>query len=296
MSKRLNIAFLGLGAMGSRMAMNLIKAGHNVTVWNRTSSAAAPLVEAGAHQAQSAKDAALNADFVIAMVRDNEASREVWLDPEKGALAGMKAGSIAIESSTLTPEWIRELGQTTAASGVSLLEAPVSGTRPQAEAGQLIYLVGGDEATLRKAEPVLAIMGGSIILVGDLGTAALAKLTTNTLLGIQVTAYAELIGMLTRSGADVARILGAVAETSVWSPVASYLTGSMLTKNFSPMFPIELIEKDFDYTLQKVGAEGMAPTINAAHQVFRKAVDKGLGDENMTGVVRLFEESSKVLF
>ena len=155
------ISVLGLGVMGSRMASNLLKAGHSVTVWNRTHDAATNLVATGAKRAATPKKAATGADFVIAMVRGNEASREVWLSSDGGALAGMKKGALAIESSTLTPSWTRELGGEAAQRGVAFLEAPVVGSRPQAEAVKVVYFVGGDEADLKRAERVLKAMGES---------------------------------------------------------------------------------------------------------------------------------------
>ena len=142
------VAFLGLGAMGSRMAANLLKAGHAVTVWNRSPAAAEALVASGARKASSPMAAAESADFVFAMVCDDDASQNVWLDSTNGALAGMHPGAVAIESSTLTPEWIRELSEHFRAKGISLLDAPVSGSRPQAEAAQLVYLIGGDAKAL----------------------------------------------------------------------------------------------------------------------------------------------------
>lgn len=284
------IAVLGLGAMGSRMAANLLKAGHAVTVWNRTPSAAAALVAAGAKQAQTPREAVADASFVIAMVRDDEASRTTWLAPATGALAGMGRDTIAIESSTLSPAWVRELGQAAAANGVALVEAPVSGSRPQAEAGQLVYLVGGDEAALKQAEPVLKAMGSAIHHVGPLGSGALVKLSTNALLGVQVTVLAELIGLLTRSGADAGRALQAIAGTAAWSPAASYLSSSMLAANFAPQFPVELIEKDFGYTVVAAGSPQAVPTIAAARSVFQRAIESGFGADNMTGVVRLFTQ------
>lgn len=287
------IAVLGLGAMGSRMAANLIKAGHAVTVWNRSPAAAEALIAAGARLAATPKDAATGADFVMAMVRDDQASRQVWLDDDTGALAGMSAGAIAIESSTLTAGWIKELGTNAAERSVALLEAPVSGSTPQAEAGQLVYLVGGEAETLARAEPILKTMGSSIQYVGPLGSGALTKLTTNTLLGIQVAVLGELIGMLQHSGADVARVLEAVAATPVWSPVAGRVAGAMQAGNFAPQFPIELIEKDFGYTVETAGSDAAAPTIAAARAVFRSGIERGFGKENMTAVVKLFAEESR---
>lgn len=283
-----HISFLGLGAMGARMAANLLKAGHKVTVWNRTPAAADSLVAAGAHPATTPKEAASGADFVMAIVRDDDASRQIWLDPETGALAGMRAGSIAIESSTLTPAWVQELGQEMTAQGVNLLEAPVSGSRPQAEAGQLVYLIGGDTEVLEQTKPLLAATGSAIHHVGTLGQGALTKLATNALLGIQVTALAEIIGMLQRNGADVPTVLGAIAGTSAWSPVANYLASTMVAGHFAPQFPIGLIEKDFGYALQAAGTAERAPTLAAARSVFQHAIAQGLSGQNMTGVVSLF--------
>jgi 3-hydroxyisobutyrate dehydrogenase len=284
------VGFLGLGAMGSRMAANLLKAGHTVTVWNRSPEAAETLVASGARRASSPKEAAEGGDFVFAMVRDDNASQNVWLDSTNGALAGMRSGAVAIESSTLTPEWIRELSEHFRAKGISLLDAPVSGSRPQAEAAQLVYLIGGDARVLSTAEPLLKVLGSSIQHVGPIGAGSLAKLTTNTLLGVQVDTIAELIGMLQRQGVDPKQILDAVASTPVWSAVAGRVVASMLSGNFAPQFPIELIEKDFSYTVHTAGGEKNAPAITAVRNIFRKAINQDLGELNMTAVVKLFEE------
>ncbi|NWD74017.1 NAD(P)-dependent oxidoreductase [Pseudomonas gingeri] len=282
------IAVLGLGAMGSRMAKQLMSAGHSVVVWNRTPEAAQALVSLGARQAHSPREASQDAEFVIAMLRDDDASRQVWLDEATGALAGMASGTVALESSTLTPAWIRELGALAQQHGVSLLEAPVSGSRAQADAGQLSYLIGGEPPVLERSLAVLQAMGSSVQHVGRLGDGALAKLATNAMLGIQVTGLAEVVGLLKRSGADVPKVLQAMAKTSVWAPVMAYLSNTMLTENFAPQFPVELIEKDFSYTLKEAGAITNAPTIAAAHDVFLSAIAQGMGAENMTSVVKLF--------
>ncbi len=284
-----NIAVLGMGAMGSRMASNLLKASHSVTVWNRTPEAATGLVAAGARQAATPKAAATNADFIISMVRDNEASREVWLSHD-GALAGMKEGAIAIESSTLTPGWTRELGNAIAQRGFKFLEAPVSGSRPQAEAAKLVYFIGGDEAAFKEAEPILKAMGESIHFVGQLGSGALVKLATNALLGVQVTAIAELIGMLRNAGVDVAGAIKAISGTAAWSPAANNVSGSMLAGKFEPQFPVELIEKDFGYVIEAAGSLAAVPTIAAARGVFQRANENGLGNKNMTSVILEFIE------
>jgi 3-hydroxyisobutyrate dehydrogenase len=260
-------------------------------VWNRTPEAAAALVRLGATQAATPREAASGADFVFAMLRDDEVSRDVWLSPQHGALAGLKEGAIAVESSTLTPGWIRELGLAVAARKGHLLEAPVAGSRPQAEAGQLVYFIGGDETVLSQVRPLLMVMGSTITRVGPLGSGAIVKLSTNALLGVQVTALAELIGLLKRSGTDVAAALKAIGGTAVWSPAATALSGSMLASNFAPQFPVELIEKDFGYAIDVAGSTKSAPTIAAARNVFETAIATGYGSQNMTAVVQLFTNS-----
>lgn len=285
-----SIAFLGLGAMGSRMASNLIRAGHQLRVWNRSPQAVAPLLAQGAEQAATPYSAASEAEFVISMVRDDAASETVWCDPQCGALRAMQADAVAIESSTLSVEWIRQLAQQAAARNIALLEAPVSGSRPAAEAGQLVYLVGGESPTLTRAQPILRAMGAAIHHVGPIGAGTLTKLATNALLGIQVATLAELIGMLAHQGCHAENALQAIAGTPVWAPVANYLAGSMLRGDFQPQFPVELIEKDFGYTIAAAGNEALAPLVAAARKVFQNGIHAGLGDQNMTAVAQLYSK------
>lgn len=285
------ISILGLGAMGSRMAANLMKAGHSVTVWNRDPAKASTLVAAGATLAPTPRAASAGAEVVIAMVRDNLASRAVWLDPDHGALAGMSSDAIAIESSTLTVEWVRELGEIAMTSGIALLDAPVAGSRPQAEAAQLIYFVGGDESVFAKVEPVLKAMGGLVHHAGPLGSGAGIKLMVNALFGIQLAAMGELIGFSTKMDIDAARAIEILGATPVCSPAAKIAAGAMLARNFAPMFPIELVEKDFGYVIDEALSTGAeVPMSSAARQVFAEALARGYGGDNITGVVKVFQE------
>lgn len=284
----LKIAFLGLGAMGSRMAANLIKAGFDVAVWNRTAARADPLVDLGAKRASSPLAAAEQADVIISMVRDDEASFEVWLNEETGALPAMQAGSVAIECSTLTIDHVRSLADAAKARGVQFLDAPLAGSRPQAEAAQLIFLVGGTPETLSTARPVLDAMGSTVHHAGAVGAGAAVKLAVNALLGIQAAAMAELIGMFGRNGVtpeSAVEILGAVPVTS---PAAKATAGMMLSGAFPPMFPVDLVEKDFGYI---EAAGDRMPISQATRQVMRDAMAGGYGDDNFTGILRLYQRT-----
>ncbi len=280
------VAVLGLGAMGSRMAMKLIEAGHGVTVWNRTPDRAAAVVAAGAVAAATPRAAVAEADIAIAMVRDDAASRAVWLDPETGALGHMKAGAVAIESSTLSLDWVRMLARAAVAASVDFLDAPVAGSRPQAEAGQLIYFVGGKAEMLDRVRPVLALIGGTVHHAGGAGAGAALKLAVNALFAVQVAALAELIGLLRRNGADLPRAIEILGATPVASPAAKAAMAAMLAGRHAPMFPVELVEKDLGYA---VAAASAAPVSAAARAVFEAAMGRGLGLENLTAAARLYE-------
>ena len=283
------ITILGTGAMGSRMATTLLSAGHTVTVWNRSFNRTAPLVAEGAQAATSPRTAVTQADFVIAMVRDDEASREVWLHPNTGALGNLPKHSVAIESSTLTVAWAQALNQACLAQGVAFLDAPVTGSRPQAEAGQLIYFVGGDAAVLARAEPILKTMGSAIHHAGPAGSGAAVKLIVNALFGVQVAAMGELVGLMRHCGLDVAKAVEILASTSVCSRAAQVAAGAMLTHNFAPQFPIELVEKDFGYALEAASAHNAhLPITQAARHIFAEAIGRGYGSDNITGLVQLY--------
>jgi 3-hydroxyisobutyrate dehydrogenase len=285
------VAFLGLGAMGSRMATNLLRAGHELTVWNLRPEPMKTLVASGARPATTPREAAEGNEFVVTMVTNDDASRQVWLGAADGALQGMRPGAIAIDCSTLTPAWVRQLAGVMSQVGVMLLDATVSGSTPQAERAELVFLVGGDVNSLQSAEPVLKTLGSTIRHAGPVGCGAFAKLATNALMGVQVTALAELIGMLKNQQVDAKQILDAVSATAMWNPHLTRDAESMLTGNFETQFPLRLLEKDLDYTVQTGGGEASMPTVSAVRNIFRRAIDENLGNLNMTAVAELFSRT-----
>jgi 3-hydroxyisobutyrate dehydrogenase len=224
------------------------------------------------------------------MVTNDVASRQVWLDAADGALLGMRPGAIAIDSSTLTPAWVHELASSMSQVGVTLLDATVSGTTPQAERAELVFLVGGDADSLQRAEPVLKTLGSTVRHAGPVGCGAFAKLTTNALMGVQLAALAELIGMLKSQQVDAKQILEAVSATAMWNLHLTRDAESMLTGNFETQFPVKLLEKDLGYAVQTGGGEASMPTVSAVRDILRKAIDENLGNLNMTAVAMLFSK------
>src|SRR2546423_3505318 len=192
------VAFLGLGLMGMGMATRLLEAGLSLAVYNRTASRAASLQEKGARIATSPRDAVNGAQVVVSMVADDAASRSVWLG-DAGALGGVAPGTLLIESSTLSVGWVNELASLALQRGCELLDAPVTGSKPQAAAGELNFLVGGSEAALTRAHPVLSVMSKQIVHLGPTGSGALVKLINNFVCGVQLVSIAEALALIERT-------------------------------------------------------------------------------------------------
>ncbi|MEM9566870.1 MAG: NAD(P)-dependent oxidoreductase [Cyanobacteria bacterium P01_E01_bin.34] len=274
-----------------QMATRLVKAGHHVTVWNRTASKTAPLVELGATVTETPYAAVTNADVAIGMVRDDEASKEIWLQSESGALAGMKRGAIAIESSTLTMGWVKTLARKCSERHISFLDAPVAGTRPQAEAGHLIYIVGGDNETVERARPLFQVMGQTIHHAGAIGHGTAVKLALNTLFSVQVALMAELRSLLQNSNVNEQKALEIVAVTPVCSPAAAVAAKAMASSTFAPLFPIELVAKDLGYAANLAKrTNAHTPISEATRHVFEVAILNGYGTDNITGVAQLYQQ------
>lgn len=280
-----SVALLGLGTMGSGMAANLLKAGFPLTVWNRTASKAQPFVDQGAHIAQTPAEAANGAQIVISMLADDPASREAWLGQD-GALAAAAPGAILVESSTVSPAWIAELGAAVEARGLQLLDAPVTGSRAQAAAAQLSFLIGGPVSALETARPVLEAMGKEIIYLGPLGSGAKLKLVNNFLCGVQVASLAEAIAWLERSGLDRDKALTFLKSAAPGSPLLAGLSARMTAHDYAVNFLLKLMTKDLDYAYEAAEEAGIDLTTAAnARALFQQAIDQGHGGQDMSAVI-----------
>jgi 3-hydroxyisobutyrate dehydrogenase len=284
------IALLGLGAMGQRMARRLLEAGHELTVWNRSPAAAEPLVRAGARPATTPRQAADGAELVWSMVYDDAASQRVWLADADGAAAALARDAIAVESSTLGAEWVSQLAAHFAAAGTAFVDAPVAGSRVQAEAGQLIFMAGGMADVVDRLRPVLAALGSAVHHVGPVGSGAWLKLVVNTLFATQVAAMAEQLGVLRKAGIEASGALAALRAMPVTSPAAAGAASLMLARNFSPQAPVDLIAKDLGYALrsgQQLGAD--MPLTAAVQARLQAAQAAGFGADNVVALARLYD-------
>jgi 3-hydroxyisobutyrate dehydrogenase len=280
-----HIAFLGLGLMGSGMARRLLDANFSVTVYNRNPAKAAPLASAGAKVAPSPRAAAQNAGVIISMLADDAAARAVWLGTD-GALASVSAGTICVECSTASVGWVRELSAAVLARGGEFLDAPVTGSRDQAAAGQLNFLVGGPESTLEKIRDVLAPMAKSVTSIGPVGSGALIKLINNFVCGVQIAALAEGMAMIERGGLDRAKAIEVITSGSPGSPLVKTVAARMAKPDYTPNFLLRLMAKDLTYAQQEATGQSLnLTTATAALEVFETAIKFGHGEKDIAAVI-----------
>ena len=277
------VAFLGLGIMGTGMARRLVGAGVPLTVFNRNRAKAEALT--GARVTGTAREAAAGAEIVLCMVADDVASRAMWLG-ETGALAGASRGAVLVECSTLTVAWVNELAQAAAERGLEFVDAPVTGSKNQAAAGELNFIAGGSPAALEKIRPVLGPMSKSITHLGPTGSGALVKLINNFVCGVQVASIAEALALIEQSGIDRPKALSVLLDGAPGSPLVKTIVGRMTASDFTPNFMLKLMAKDLSYALKEGGARGAVPaTAAAALGVFQRAIDAGHGEQDMSAVI-----------
>lgn len=268
------VAFIGLGAMGSRMALNLIAAGHKLRVYNRDQAKTQGAADKGATVCASPAEAAKGAEFVVSIVADDAATRAVMLGAT-GALAGAAAGTILIDSSTNTPAMAREVAQAAKAKGCQYLDAPVSGSLVQAQGKELVFMVGGDKAAFDKAQPLFAAMGRMSKLMGGSGAGATIKLVNNMLSGTTTAALAEAAQVTEAAGIDRDAAIEILGEGAAGSRLLKSKLPKMFKRDFSAQFQLELMEKDLRYFLslaQEVDRPApIASLVRSQYQAGRRA-------------------------
>jgi 3-hydroxyisobutyrate dehydrogenase len=282
------IALLGLGLMGSGMAGRLLDAGYPLSIWNRTPGKTQALADRGAEVAKSPRDAAKGAEVVISMLADVPVCRDVWTGRGE-ALVDAAPGTILVESSTVTVEWIEELDRAAKDHGCELVDAPVTGSKGQAAAGQLLFLAGGQTSTLDKITPILKAMGRDVVHVGPVGSGARLKLINNFLSGSQAAALAEALSLIERSGLDIDKALGVLTEGAPGSPLVKLLSGRMTQRQYEPQFLLRLMAKDLRYAVSEADHHDLDLDMGrAALRVFEHAITAGQGEEDMAAVVEQF--------
>lgn len=291
--EKISVALLGLGTMGNGMAANLLKAGFPLTVYNRTAAKAEPFAAEGARIAHTPAEAAQGAKLILSMLSDDLASRDAWTGPS-GALAAAGPGTILVESSTVSLGWITEFALLAQARGLDLLDAPVTGSRPQADGGQLVFLVGGSERALTTVTPALQAMSKEIIHLGPVTSGTQMKLLNNFLCGVQVASLAEGMVWLEQSGLNRDKALQVLKAGAPGSPLIANISARMTNGQNVVNFLLKLMSKDLAYAHAAAGQSGVELTTAAnARELFERAAEAGYADRDMSAVVEVLRHPAK---
>jgi 2-hydroxy-3-oxopropionate reductase len=287
MSER--VAFIGLGVMGRPMTENLLAAGYDVTVYNRSKDAVEALIAKGAVGAKSPADAAADADVTILMLADDAAVEALTLGGD-GVLAGGRSGSLVIDMSTVSPALDRRLAEECGEGGIEFLDAPVSGGDAGAKAGTLSIMVGGNASAFERAKPIFEVLGKTIVHVGDHGSGQVVKACNQVVVALALEGLAEALVLGSKCGVEPAAILEVLSGGLANSRVLELRGPNMLEHNFTPGFAIALHHKDLGIALAEARASGVSlPATAMVDQMFASIRQHGGGGYDHSGVLTHLE-------
>jgi 3-hydroxyisobutyrate dehydrogenase-like beta-hydroxyacid dehydrogenase len=282
----MRVAFLGLGIMGRPMAANLVKAGHEVAVWNRTSGKD---VE-GARSAASPAEAAAGAEVVWMCVSDTKAVESVLFGPQ-GAETSLTQGTLVVDSSTISPSATRRFAERIRAKGADYVDAPMTGSKAAAESGTLIFMVGGEEAAIEKLKPLLAAMGKLFFRMGDTGKGQAAKLAMNLQIALIYEGFAEALTLATKLGVSAETLIPLVQASMVRSGVVEYKAPFVLKRDFSPNFPLRLMHKDIHLALEAAKeVRAKLPGLETVEEIYEMATEDGNENLDYAATLTLLEK------
>jgi len=281
----MRVAFLGLGIMGRPMASNLVKAGHEVAVWNRT-----PKDVEGARTASSPADAARDAEVIWMCVSDTQAVESVLFGPQ-GVHEALTSGQIILDSSTISPSATRRFAERLGANGVQYVDAPMTGSKAGAESGTLIFIVGGEESAIEKLKPVFAATGKKIFRMGETGKGQAAKLAMNLQIALIYEGFAEGLTLATKLGVDAATLLPLIEASMVRSGVVEYKAPFVLKRDFTPNFPLRLMRKDLRLALEAAKEVRVKlPGLETVEEIYDMATEDGHENLDYAATLTLLEK------
>lgn len=287
----MKIAFLGTGIMGGPMAANLVKAGHDVTLWNRTAAKSQLWQDAtGARVAISPADAATDAQVVWICVSDTAAAERVLLAPD-GVLAVTRAGMLVADSSTISPSASRQFAARLRERGADFVDCPVTGSKSGAETGQLVFIVGGRNEAVARLQPLFAAMGKRVFHVGDNGMGLSAKLAMNLNVALIFEGLAEGLALAEKAGVRLEQMLEIVAATMLRSGVSDYKGPFLERRDFSANFPLRLMLKDIRLMLEYARELRVKlPALETVEEIYAVAAEEGLEDDDYIATLSLLEK------
>jgi 3-hydroxyisobutyrate dehydrogenase-like beta-hydroxyacid dehydrogenase len=282
----MRVSFLGLGIMGHAMTTNLVRAGHEVTVWNRTPGKG---VE-GARLAPSTAEAAQGSEVVWLCVSDTAAVESILFGPN-GVEQSLTEGMIISDSSTIAPAATRKFAERVAAKGVQYVDSPVTGSKAGAESGTLLFIVGGDEPAIEKLKPLYAAMGKKIFRMGETGKGQSAKLVMNLQIALIYEGFAEALTLAAKLGVDTGSLIHLVNASMVKSGVVEYKAPFVLNRDFAANFPLRLMRKDIRLALEAAKeARVKLPGLETVEEIYEMAIEDGHSELDYAATLLLLEK------
>lgn len=289
-----NIGFIGLGIMGRPMTLNLLKAGHNVTVYDINKEAVDKLVAAGAKGAVSPKEVGENSDIIITMVPNSQHVREAVLG-ENGIAKGAKAGSVVIDMSSITPVASKQIAEELSKVGIEMLDAPVSGGEPGAIAGTLAIMVGGKPEVFEDVKDVLYDVGKAVILVGGNGCGVTAKLANQVIVNLNIAAMSEALVLAAKAGIDIDKMYQAIRGGLAGSAVLDAKVPLILERNFVAGGRIDINLKDITNVMETAhGIDVPLPLCSQLLEIMHALKVDGKAGDDHGGIVQYYEKLAKV--
>jgi 3-hydroxyisobutyrate dehydrogenase-like beta-hydroxyacid dehydrogenase len=282
----MRVGFLGLGIMGRPMAMNLTKAGHDVTVWNRTPGKAFEGVQVAAWPAEAAR----GADVVWMCVSDTAAVETLLFGPD-GIEPELRDGMAVVDSSTIAPSATRQFAERVQARGAEYVDAPITGSKAGAESAQLIFMAGGSESAIARLHPLFSAMGKEVRHMGAVGMGQSAKLAMNLQIALIYEGFAEGLILATRLGVDPQKLIELVQASMVRSGVVDYKAPFVLRRDFSPNFPLRLMHKDIKLMLEAAREQRVKlPALETVAELYEIAEEEGAGNLDYAATLALLEK------
>jgi 3-hydroxyisobutyrate dehydrogenase/2-hydroxy-3-oxopropionate reductase len=286
----MRIAFLGLGIMGGPMAQNLVKAGHELKVWNRSPGK----IIARATTVVTPKAAAEGAEVVWICVSDTKAVEQVLFGKD-GAAESIKPGTIVVDSSTILPAASLKFAERIRSKGGDFVDAPVTGSKAGAESGQLIFIVGARQETFDKLQPLFKAMGKSVVRVGENGKGLAAKLSMNLMIALTFEGFAEALVLAEKQHVDLEPLLSLINQSMVRSGVVDYKAPFVLARDFSANFPMRLMHKDIHLMLEAARDNGVKlPGLETVDRVYESAIKDGHADLDYAATLMTLEKSAGI--
>jgi 2-hydroxy-3-oxopropionate reductase len=282
--------FIGLGLMGISMALNLVRAGFPLVVWNRTPGKDEELIRLGATRASSARDAAERSDVLFTIVSDPPALEAVLWGAD-GAIEGLQRGSVLVDSSTVSPSLARRAAEACAQRGAEFLDAPVTGGTWGAEKGELVFMVGGKQETLDRVRPMLEVLGKKFFHLGPNGAGQTIKLAMNLILALEVEAFAEALALVEAAGLSGERLVEVLQASMARAPVLDVKAPQILAGNFAPSFPLRLMHKDMRLALELASQLGVElPAGTASFRAYSAVKDAAKEDLDYAAIAKFWRK------